>query len=143
MAGVRGGSRFSKISHTYDSRQRALDGWSLFEEHEYFTPSTGPYAHGEDSVFDVVEDFGFEHAGWTSHKSLKALRENTIGQLTDEQRDHIVEHVNSTLEKELNLTKTTLKTGQIVYRNRAGKFSRLVPMTSQEKKIIAKIENQR
>ncbi|HEV2120783.1 MAG TPA: hypothetical protein VGS11_11875 [Candidatus Bathyarchaeia archaeon] len=145
MTGVVGGSKFSRIYHTRESRQRELDGWSLEEAHEYFRPSAGPYEDSSvDSVFDKIHDWGREHGGWTSHKALKELREHTVYTLSDEQRDEIVRDVNLTLERELAVKKTTLKkTGQVVYRDsRSGRFRRLFPMTRKEQDTIDRLERE-
>ncbi len=119
-------------------RHRKREGATIEEDHRYldeFYVDT----YGEiGSPLDKIEFYGYEHGGWTSKSALKKLEQKTK-YMTKDEREHMIQHVNERLMKTLELKQMKLKTGQVVYRNKLGKFASL-QASDEQIAAIKKVE---
>jgi len=109
--------------HTETSRKLAPR-----EQHEFLSPlgNNADYEDEVTSVFEEVHAYGLEHAGWTSKTAVKRFQRDMSNKLTKDQSWEVIQDVNSQLALMLDMERTRLKSGQVVFRSKkTGRFGSL------------------
>ncbi len=131
------GSRFYTRDYL---RRRERERLSVEDDHKYLNELYGDdYAEG-DFPIDRIENWILQNDNLGSKDAVERFQKKmkATGR-TEDERKHILEHLRKLVIEVKQVKEFKLKTGQVVYRDRAGRFTSL-RLSEEEFNAVRRVE---